>query len=812
MHTLKIPTDIDIEWEGGFGREAPFAGCESLKTIEVFSEGPDKYNMKNGALFYGNELRYVPAAIGEYTLPVIDTIPPYSFQGSKLLKILIPDGVKHIGDYVFDGCSALTEVIIPDTVETIGVGAFRNCVELPSITVPKATLGNNAFEGCVKMASFTFPSGTTIIKDELFKNCSTLATVNNTSDIKEIGSSAFEGCSALENISFGDLEIIGVSAFTDCVSLREFTIPDTVSFGLGPAAFAGCTSLSSVTLSKNLSSIPLLLFYGCENLTSVQIPSDVTSIRFRAFDGCTRLNEIVLPDSTKGIGYRAFYGCTSLTRAVMPGVETSGMGATEGNGKSFEGCIGLKELVLSKNPLVIYNRTFADCSSLTEINIPGSSMVYADALFGCQFLREVTFNDNVVVVDTEITASLLNGLSNLSSVYIKGAPEDFDFLMGIQSGPGMDIYFDTTNDDVDFARCVFTRETLIHISEGMTNTTSDFPLVDHNGNPMTGSERAGNVYRAAVDQWILATFKMTYMVPSGTDLVERVTYFHEAERPQDPARDGCVFLGWYTDDTYSAEYDFSEPVEANTILYGRFSVDLPQPNENLAYNGTSFRGIMPYDGVYSLTGSEGTNAGPYKATATLESGFVWTGGETAPAEIDWSIAKADLANLILNVSGTYVYDGNEQTVSYSLDSGAIPAPGDSDYVVSGDRFTLPGTYALKLAAVPESVNWTGATETEWVLESKKIDKPKAVKKPFIGKEQTVFPEGPEYDISGYYKATSVGDYTFTVTLKEGYAWSDGSTDPITVTWSIEEQFNWAFFWFILVDITLASIIVLSRRY
>lgn len=234
MHTLKIPTDIDIEWEGGFGREAPFAGCESLKTIEVFSEDPDKYNMKNGALFYGNELRYVPAAIGEYTLPVIDTIPPYSFQGSKLLKIVIPDGVKHIGDYVFDGCSALTEVIIPDTVETIGVGAFRNCVELPSITVPKATLGNNAFEGCVKMASFTFPSGTTIIKDELFKNCSTLATVNNTSDIKEIGSSAFEGCSALENISFGDLEIIGVSAFTDCVSLREFTIPDTVSFGLGP--------------------------------------------------------------------------------------------------------------------------------------------------------------------------------------------------------------------------------------------------------------------------------------------------------------------------------------------------------------------------------------------------------------------------------------------------------------------------------------------------------------------------------------------------------------------------------------------------
>ncbi len=33
-------------------------------------------------------------------------------------------------------------------------------------------------------------------------------------------------------------------------------------------------------------------------------------------------------------------------------------------------------------------------------------------------------------------------------------------------------------------------------------------------------------------------------------------------------------------------------------------------------------------------------------------------------------------------------------------------------------------------------------------------------------------------------AVDVGEYTATATLREGYTWSDGSTDPVDITWFI----------------------------
>lgn len=50
------------------------------------------------------------------------------YLGDELLTdLVIPDGVKYIGDYVFDCCSNLTSVIIPRTVMTIGKSAFSSC-------------------------------------------------------------------------------------------------------------------------------------------------------------------------------------------------------------------------------------------------------------------------------------------------------------------------------------------------------------------------------------------------------------------------------------------------------------------------------------------------------------------------------------------------------------------------------------------------------------------------------------------------------------------------------------------------------------
>lgn len=50
-----------------------------------------------------------------------------------ITKVTIEDGVEHIGDYAFVGCSKTGEIVLPSTLKTIGAGAFCNMKSLMTI-------------------------------------------------------------------------------------------------------------------------------------------------------------------------------------------------------------------------------------------------------------------------------------------------------------------------------------------------------------------------------------------------------------------------------------------------------------------------------------------------------------------------------------------------------------------------------------------------------------------------------------------------------------------------------------------------------
>lgn len=70
-------------------------------------------------------------------------------------------------------------------------------------------------------------------------------------------------------------------------------------------------------------------------------------------------------------------------------------------------------------------------------------------------------------------------------------------------------------------------------------------------------------------------------------------------------------------------------------------VDIPTAKTNLIYNGKEQIGVESATG-YIIINNKATNASDsYKATATLEEGYIWSDGTLTPKEIDWSIAKLD---------------------------------------------------------------------------------------------------------------------------------------------------------------------------
>lgn len=84
----------------------------------------------------------------------------------------------------------------------------------------------------------------TKIGDYAFAYCGITKLTLPTS-IREIGSCAFIGCTALTDLHLPDtLQIIGERAFADCTSLTEFMMPKQLGY-IGSSAFSGCNALKT---------------------------------------------------------------------------------------------------------------------------------------------------------------------------------------------------------------------------------------------------------------------------------------------------------------------------------------------------------------------------------------------------------------------------------------------------------------------------------------------------------------------------------------------------------------------------------------
>ena len=95
--------------------------------------------------------------------------------------------------------------------------------------------------------------------------------------------------------------------FKDITRLtRIIQIPETIT-AIMAYAFEGCTSLSSVDFG-NVNVIYHNAFYGCSSLSSIELVN-VRNISDWAFHGCTSLSSITISNRIENIGYGVFGDC-----------------------------------------------------------------------------------------------------------------------------------------------------------------------------------------------------------------------------------------------------------------------------------------------------------------------------------------------------------------------------------------------------------------------------------------------------------------------------------------------------------------------
>ena len=139
------------------------------------------------------------------------------------------------------------------------------------------------------------------------------------SKVKTLGASAFESCTTLSKVNFGDaMETIGSKAFLKCSSLQQdVVLPETMK-EIGASAFQQSAIKSVYT--GGATSVGGAVFSNCTSLVSADLPSATVvgdENTNQVFAGCSSLVSIKLPALITAHGERMFMNCNSIRELYM---------------------------------------------------------------------------------------------------------------------------------------------------------------------------------------------------------------------------------------------------------------------------------------------------------------------------------------------------------------------------------------------------------------------------------------------------------------------------------------------------------------
>ena len=152
------------------------------------------------------------------------------------------------------------------------------------------------------------PDSVTEIGSSAFRDCSNLAQVQFSGNLKSVKFSAFEGCERLQTAVLPDgVEEIGNRAFTGCTALRNFYVPRDVR-SIKSAVFRNCISLEGFTIS------PVNEYYMVED--GVLYTRDQTGLIL--YPGARAGRAFTIPETVKGIEEEAFGPTKYLREVTIP--------------------------------------------------------------------------------------------------------------------------------------------------------------------------------------------------------------------------------------------------------------------------------------------------------------------------------------------------------------------------------------------------------------------------------------------------------------------------------------------------------------
>lgn len=720
--------------------DSAFSYCNALTTV-TFAEGSQLKSIGLAA-FYGTEQLY--PKFKEIKIPdSVDTIGSGAFfYCQNLERITLPSALQTLSSVTFYGCAALSEVTFPASLKTIESSVFDGCRNLSEVKLPASltAIQSSVFHRC--SAKTVFYDGSleqwnhiTADNDVLGYSCPSLVMGDYTAQFipvednpydypppKTVTITKYTGTESTvilpSTINSWPVTKIGEDAFQDNTTITSVTIPANVT-EIGANAFAGCTNLTSVHYEGDWSNLTIQsgnpavqdaaneqLFdfefilnntavivnnYKCKGtaadvtipscykgkpvtmidhaafhnsaVTSVTIPDSVTSIHDYAFGFCSQLTNISIPNSVTFIGFSAFNSCTSLKSITLP----SSLSTIQSY--AFYNCGNLKTIRIPVSVTSIGNYAFDVCPSLMTVTYPGSKTQW-DA---------ITKGSNNDVLENKLVCNQLEATFTADGTTFAPAQT-------IDRGEKFTKPAEPPKENHTFAGWY----------NGDEKEKFDFDADTTN---------APNVLNL-VAKWDINKYTVKFVSEHGSFADQTIEHGKpiDTDKLTIPEVEGFTFDGWYTDDTYSTKFDFTQPIKHNITVYAKWTANDyyvsfvtehgdPPTSQNVKYNGTANDpGKLMAEG-YTFIG--------WYADEAHKTKFDFTKPITGDTKVyaKWEKNAPVLPDTYaLNVSGAFVYvDGVDVTApagdtTLPLEKDAsVRLVADPDRMPSGmvfDRWTI----------------------------------------------------------------------------------------------------------------------------
>ncbi|MBP3537202.1 MAG: leucine-rich repeat protein [Muribaculaceae bacterium] len=352
LREVVFPDGLEIIGTNAFGRH-PLKSVtlpESLKLLGggAFSDNNNLVSVdykcrdavSTGAPFWGSSCDKLTFYEG------VESIPSSLFENATLgvQSLVIPEGVKRIGDKAFDEASSIKVLSLPTSLESIGNSTFYG-VRIEELTLPENVkfIGDNAFgfNNCLKTVNFNCRHA--VSRDEIVETqfgperrlgvpfadstCDSLVLGENVEFLMPYFMAGKWGAwKNIKTVDLSQVDVIGEHAF-EYTLLESVVLPEKMD-EIADGLFYECYALSSVRMPVSCRRIGNYAFSGCYPLNPGRLlTEDLEEIGELAFLRCkgsdydavrNRWESLVLPPTIRRVENRAFSGCSGVTTAFIP--------------------------------------------------------------------------------------------------------------------------------------------------------------------------------------------------------------------------------------------------------------------------------------------------------------------------------------------------------------------------------------------------------------------------------------------------------------------------------------------------------------